>query len=268
MPALKTEKRELFAQELSKGLSIVQAARNAGFTGKSAQTTGSHLAKSKDVIARVAELKSKVTEYQSKAAKIALEQALETMPTREAAFVLQAVRERQYRLTVIQDIVDRLRMVIDERAAAGRVLGDGAAPGAGTGLLVRTLKSLRDGKKIKIHEFWEIDGVTIQKLYDGLKQAAIEAGEWQEEARAQPQQGPDLSHLTPAQLFEEQRILREAMEGIERVRAGDLAPVMLEAAAGSVRDATEETADSADSAGIPAVPAVDLTGQDRLIDRD
>ena len=129
-------------------------------------------------------------------------------------------------------------------------------------------RQLRDGKKIKIHEFWEIDGVTIQKLYDGLKQAAIEAGEWQEEARAQPQQGPDLSHLTPAQLFEEQRILREAMEGIERVRAGDLAPVMLEASAGSVRDATEETADSADSAGIPAVPAVDLTGQDRLIDRD
>ena len=160
--------------------------------------------------------------------------------------MLQAVRERQYRLTVIQDIVDRLRMVIHERAAAGRVLGDGAAPGAGTGLLVRMLKSLRDGKKIKIHEFWEIDGVTIQKLYDGLKQAAIEAGEWQEEARAQPQQGPDLSH------FNARASLRGAADtargdGGDREGEGrDLAPVMLEASAGSVRDATEETADSAD----------------------
>jgi hypothetical protein len=263
VPVLKSEKQELFAQELSKGLSIVQAARNAGFTEKSAQTTGSHLAKDSAVIARVAELKSKVAEYQSKAAKVALEQALEQMPTREAAFVLQAVRERQYRLSVIQDLVDRLRMVIDERAAAGRKDHQGV-PGAGTGLLVRTLKSLREGKKIKIHEFWELDGVTIQKLYDGLKQAAIEAGEWQEEARSQPLQGPDLSHLTPEQLFAEQRILREAMEQIEAVRSGERPPVMLEAAA-EIVDAQEE---AADQPGVSSVPDADLAGPDGLIDRD
>ena len=47
-------------------------------------------------------------------------------------------------------------------------------------MLVRTHKSVRDGKKSKIIDEFAIDGVTIQKLLDTLKQAAIEAGEWSE----------------------------------------------------------------------------------------
>jgi hypothetical protein len=46
--------------------------------------------------------------------------------------------------------------------------------------------------------------------------------------------GPDLSGLTPGQLFEEQRILREAMQQIEAVRTGTSQPVLIEAAMGAV----------------------------------
>jgi hypothetical protein len=46
--------------------------------------------------------------------------------------------------------------------------------------------------------------------------------------------GPDLSGLTSEQLFEEQRILREAMQQIEAVRTGKSQLVLIEAAMGTV----------------------------------
>jgi hypothetical protein len=231
---LKSEKRELFSHSIANGLNKTQAALNAGFSAKSAQCTGSTLSRDPMIIARVAELKAMVANATAKAVEESFSAALAEVPSRAAAFVAQAVRERQYRLTVIQDIVDRLRMVIDERAAAGRAMGEGAAPGAATGLLVRTLKSLREGKRSVIKEFWEIDGVTIQKLYDGLKQAAIEAGEWQEEGRVLPPATVDVSHLTPEQVLAEQRVLRRAKEEIEAIRTQKEPATLIEASAGSV----------------------------------
>jgi hypothetical protein len=234
VPVLPTERQELFAHGLAKKLKPIHAARNAGFTGSSISVTASRLAHDANVLARVEELKLILANVQAKAETMALAACVAELPAKTASFIATEVRERTYRLNVLQDVVDRLRMVIDERAAAGRAIGEGAAPGASTGLLVRTLKSLRDGKKVKIHESWEIDGVTIQKLYDGLKQAAIEAGEWQEEGRVLPPATVDVSDLTDEQLFEEQRILREARERLEANRAGKPIQKEIQAAPGSV----------------------------------
>jgi hypothetical protein len=49
----------------------------------------------------------------------------------------------------------------------------------------------------------------------------------------------DVSGLTPEQLFQEQRVLREAREKIEAVRTGRSLAVMIEARTGTV-EAIEE----------------------------
>jgi hypothetical protein len=65
----------------------------------------------------------------------------------------------------------------------------------------------------------------IREARECLKQAAIEAGERQEVGRVLPPATVDVSHLTPDQLFAEQRVLREAREKIEQIRAGKPGPV-------------------------------------------
>lgn len=55
-------------------------------------------------------------------------------------------------------------------------------------------------------------------------------------AGIQVSQFPDVSHLTPEQLFAEQRILRETRERLEAVHAGKPDPLMIEAAAESVEE--------------------------------
>jgi hypothetical protein len=54
---------------------------------------------------------------------------------------------------------------------------------------------------------------------------------------------PDLSDLTPEQLFAEQRILRETQERLGAVRAGRTDPLMIEAAAGSVEEVAGDEPD-------------------------
>ena len=61
-------------------------------------------------------------------------------------------------------------------------------------------------------------------------------GLWDEKQLHPVDPGPDLSHLTTEQLFEEQRILRETMERIEAVRRGQPVPRILEAGAGTVEE--------------------------------
>ena len=159
-------------------------------------------------------------------------QAVDRVLAREnEPFVVSLIRERAYRHAVYQDIVDRLHRLIAARAEAYKDV----RPGGDTGLLVETTRSLRKGKKTIIVREYAIDGAVLSELRQYTRQAAIEAGEWQEEARAhQPPPGPDLSGLTSEQLFEEQRILREAMQQIEAVRTGKPQPVLIEAAMGTV----------------------------------
>jgi hypothetical protein len=83
-----------------------------------------------------------------------------------APFVKNLIRDRAYRLTVYQEMLDELR-----------------AP------------------EQRVNEKGDVRAVVYGKVLEVLKQAAIEAGEWQEEGRTLPSATVDVSHLTPEQLF-------------------------------------------------------------------
>jgi hypothetical protein len=114
--------------------------------------------------------------------------------------VLQ-VNSRQYRVTVLAEMIDELR------APEARVRRDGGP----------NVAAYREAREC-------------------LKQVAIETGEWQEEGPRTPPATVDVSHLTDEQLFAEQRILRECRERLEAIHAGKPDPLMLEAGAGTVKE--------------------------------
>ena len=110
MPVLSNFRRERFVQGLIGGATATAAYISAGYSSKGAAQSAQRLLKNSEIRARKAELEEKVV----------------------GKFVAGQIAERQYRLSVLQDIVDRLRMLIDERAAEGRAKYQDVA-GAGTG---------------------------------------------------------------------------------------------------------------------------------------
>jgi hypothetical protein len=98
-----------------------------------------------------------------------------------------------------------------------------------------TQEILREARGTKNHV------IALQAIGRIERQLELEArllGELDDSAKVaagiQASQLPDVSHLTPEQVLAEQRILREARERIEAVRAGKPDPVMIEASAGTV----------------------------------
>jgi transposase-like protein len=78
----------------------------------------------------------------------------------------------------------RLHSVIDQRAKDKTM----TAPGADTGLLVRTYKQFGTAKRPKVVEEYEVDTGLLKALLDHEKQAAQELGQWSDKARVE--QGP------------------------------------------------------------------------------
>lgn len=62
MPALDNQKHERFAQLVAKGATQAEAARTVGFSEKSARFQGSRLANDVNVVARIRELTTRVTD--------------------------------------------------------------------------------------------------------------------------------------------------------------------------------------------------------------
>jgi len=210
MPVLTNSRRERFVQGIISGATATAAYIGAGYSKNGAAQSAQRLLKNVEIQARKAALEDKV----------------------DITFVAGQIAERQYRLTVIQDVVDRLRMVIDERAAAGRALPDDlAVPGAASGLLVRRERVIGSGKAaIRITE-WILDAAAISKLYEGLKQAAIETGDWEDKHRITEDRGPDYSHLSVEELREQTAILAEAKAKLDALGASKPASAGLLAAA-------------------------------------
>lgn len=82
------------------------------------------------------------------------------------------------------------------------------------------------GKNTVRIEEYTFDRAVVTEILAGLKQAAIEVGDWGQKPSPAVSQGPDLSHLTPEQLFVEQRIWREARERVAAVHEGRPDPLM------------------------------------------
>lgn len=226
MPVLSIERQELYAQARVRGLEPKQAAEKAGFPPSSVYSQYYRLERNEKVIARIAELRDEICKVSEQ-----ILQGAEQLCKTPVPFIAQAVRQRHYRLTVIQDVVDRIRQLIDERAAAGVMQED--VPGAGTGLLVRKQRNLKRGKKIEIVEEWQFDGAVLSELRDSLVHAAKEVGDWEEKHRVNDDRSViDLTALTTEQLLEEQRILAEARQRLEALRT-PREPGLIEAAPGS-----------------------------------
>jgi hypothetical protein len=124
-------------------------------------------------------------------------------------------------------------------------------PGAGSGLLVRKRKNLKEGKKIVVVEEWSFDGAILSDLKDSLKQATIEVGDWEDKHRINTDdRGPAYSHLTDEQLAEEIRILRETQDKLDALHAGKPIPRLIEAAPGSVQSGPEIEVDPRGGSGV------------------
>jgi len=98
----------------------------------------------------------------------------------------QALGTVEGRLKHYNDRHQRLANTIEQRAAAG-----GDAPGAETGLLVRTFKSVGSGPSAYTVEEWTVDTGLLREMRELEKQVAIEVGDWAEKKEhSGPNGGP------------------------------------------------------------------------------
>jgi hypothetical protein len=197
-PVLNNQRRELFCQSLVQGLTQTQAYINAGFSAKSAESAASRLAKNVKVKSRIVELQALIV----KVGETGLTNSEMQAQREPALFVRARVNDRQYRITLLAEMIDELR------APEARVRRDGGP----------NVAAYREAREC-------------------LKQVAIETGEWQEEGRVLPPATTiDYSDYTDEQLINEQVIMREARERLEANRAGRPPAKLLEAAPGTVEE--------------------------------
>ena len=88
--------------------------------------------------------------------------------------------ERNSRIRALQDLADRWRRLIEERAADPHME---EVPGGKTGLLVRTKKMLGSGTNAYEVDEYKADAAASAEFRDTLVQAAKEMGRWQERSQ-------------------------------------------------------------------------------------
>jgi|WetSurMetagenome_2_1015567.scaffolds.fasta_scaffold207079_2 hypothetical protein len=155
MPILKNAKHEKFCQLVAKGSSFYAAYLQAGFSKNGARNNASRLI-AKDIITkRVAELTQKVSQ----------------------TLIAKSISVKENRVAVLQEISDKLRQVIAERAASKEMIG---IPGGTTGLLAHDQKGVGYGPASTVIDVYEVDTPLLKELREYQKQAAIEMGQWVE----------------------------------------------------------------------------------------
>jgi hypothetical protein len=194
MPVLTNHRHDRFVQGLISRGTATAAYIAAGYSKRGAAQSAQRLLKTAEIQARKAELEEKVV----------------------AEFVGGQIADRQYRLAMLQDLLDRLLALINERAAA---YGD-AAPGGATGLLMRTVRTIGTGKRARRVEEYTFDKAVVMEVREHLKHAAIETGPLEEKQshRTATNQHSDLKNYTVEELYEEQRLLLEVKAKMEVFR--------------------------------------------------
>src|SRR5688572_25636420 len=90
-----------------------------------------------------------------------------------------AVAKRVKRVEALDELHAGLLRIIAERKER---FADENHPGAATGLLVKTYKSIGSGASSYAEVEWAVDRPLIQALLEVQKQAAMELGQWSEKA--------------------------------------------------------------------------------------
>ena len=107
MPVLSNSRRERFVQGVISGATASAAYIAAGYSDNGAAQSAQRLLRNSEIRARKAELEETVV----------------------VEFVAGQIAERQYRLAMLQDLLDRLLALIEERAVAYRDVKPGGASG-------------------------------------------------------------------------------------------------------------------------------------------
>jgi hypothetical protein len=127
----------------------------------------------------------------------------------------RGIADKRNRLDLYEDIKDRLRQVVAERAA-DPTMAD--VPGGRTGMLVRGYKSIGSGESAQRVEEYTVDGVLAKELRDYAKQAAIEVGDWAERRELTGKDGAaiavdlNLKALTDEELVRLEQLTRKATD--------------------------------------------------------
>lgn len=148
MAVLSNPRHEQFVQGLLQGLSATRAYVQAGFSEKGAGQSAARLLKNADICSRLMEVRAEVS----------------------AATVQLEISDRNSRVQVLQDLLDRARRLI---AARAEDLAD--IPGGETGLLVRDFKGKDADTPV-----YKADTALMAEIRATAKQAAEELGQWVE----------------------------------------------------------------------------------------
>ena len=152
MPVLANIKHEQFALSVAKGQGPAEAYVAAGYAPGQAAKNANRLTKNEGIQARIRELRTQISRQ-----LIALE-----------------ITNRNNRLQALQQRWDQMREVIFER---GRHEDYARVPGGSTGLLTLDYKGKDANQPI-----YRFDAPLMAEMRLAEKQAAIECGQWSEEA--------------------------------------------------------------------------------------
>jgi len=148
MVVLENSKHEQFAQFVAKGVSASKAYVSVGYSQGGAAQGAARLLRNAKVCSHVAEIRSVLAE----------------------GVIQREITNRNARVSLLQDLVDRMRRVIEERGAE---MAD--VPGGASGLLVKTYK----GKDAET-AVYRFDAALVEQMNATCKQVAIEIGQWSE----------------------------------------------------------------------------------------
>lgn len=151
-----------------------------------------------------------------------------------------AIADKMKRVEVLNKVWEDLQKVKDERAISPEMR---TVAGGKTGLLVRTIKSVRDGEESRVVEEYAVDRSLIRSIVEVEEQAARQLGQWQDKQDVTLSSPEDSAlnlaiaagakRLTPAQIQEQiDQILAE-----EKAAAGKNDSGSSEKAAGPAGDA-------------------------------
>ena len=150
MAVLSNCKHEQFAQLVAKGVSASKAYVSVGYSHAGAAQGAARLLRNARVCSHVAEIRLALAE----------------------GVIQREITDRNARVGLLQDLVDRIRKVIAERGAD---MAD--VPGGSTGLLVRDLKGKDADTPV-----YKFDAALVEQMNATCKQVAIEVGQWSEKS--------------------------------------------------------------------------------------
>jgi hypothetical protein len=181
MPVLSNSKHEQFALAIAKGVGLAEAYISTGYSECGAKQSAARLLRNATIRSRVAQIQAELS-----VGTIALE-----------------ISSRNARVRALQDRWDRMRQVIDQRAASPDFA---KVPGGTTGLLCRDLRC-RDTPVYKV------DTGLLAELRAHEQQAAQELSQWQTKTMVEERKTLDA---TPAAVALATILTLEQLEELER----------------------------------------------------